>query len=105
LHIPDAIKKPAYPKQLLVESLGDLLPSEIVHRRKQGFVFPWENWMKTTLKDFCDARLKDIAARDFIDGSKLLQQWQRFLKGDPSIRWMEIWLFVILSYWLHKNES
>jgi asparagine synthase (glutamine-hydrolysing) len=105
LHIPDAIKKPSYPKQLLVESLGDLLPSEIVHRRKQGFVFPWENWMKTTLKDFCDARLKAIAERDFIDGSHLLQQWQRFLKGDPSIRWMQIWLFVILSYWLHKNES
>jgi len=105
LHIPDVIKKPGYPKQLLVESLGELLPHEIVHRRKQGFVFPWENWMKTSLRQFCDERLHAIAERDFIDGPRLLQQWQRFLKGDPSIRWMEIWLFVILSYWLQKNEN
>src|SRR6201999_2195402 len=43
--IPDQIKKPVYPKSLLVESLKPLLPDEIVFRKKQGFVLPWNVWL------------------------------------------------------------
>ncbi|GAB2680718.1 asparagine synthase (glutamine-hydrolyzing) [Flavihumibacter cheonanensis] len=105
LQLPDQLKEPAFPKQLLVESLGDRLPFEIVHRRKQGFIFPWEHWMKTELRAFCEGEIQAISHREFINGRALQVQWQQFLKGDPSIRWMEIWLFVILSYWLRKNEN
>lgn len=104
LQIPDQLKEPAFPKQLLVESLGDRLPYEVVHRRKQGFVFPWEQWMKTTLRSFCEAEIQELSKRDFINGPALQAQWQQFLKGDPSIRWIELWLFIILSHWLKKNE-
>jgi asparagine synthase (glutamine-hydrolysing) len=104
LRIPDRLKEPAFPKQLLVESLGARLPYEIVHRRKQGFVFPWEHWMKTDLRNFCETEILQLSQRDFINGQALQQQWQQFLKGDPSIRWIELWLFIILSHWLNKNE-
>lgn len=104
LNIPDAIKYPNYPKQLLVESLGDLLPPEIVHRRKQGFAFPWSLWMKNELRSFCEPYLHSISDRGFIKGKELLSYWGRFLKGDPGVRWMEIWLFVILERWLQRNE-
>ncbi|MCF1716406.1 asparagine synthase (glutamine-hydrolyzing) [Flavihumibacter sp. RY-1] len=104
LQIPDQLKEPAFPKQLLVESLGERLPHEVVHRRKQGFVFPWEQWMKTELRSFCDAEIQELSKRDFINGPALQVQWQQFLKGDPSIRWIEVWLFIILSHWLKKNE-
>lgn len=104
LQIPDLLKEPAFPKQLLVEALGDRLPQEIVHRRKQGFVFPWEHWMKTELRAFCDSEIQAICSRDFINGQALQRQWQQFLKGDTSIRWIELWLFIILSHWLKKNE-
>lgn len=103
LNIPDEQKLPHYPKQLLVESLGDLIPSEIVHRKKQGFLFPWNHWMKTDLKSFCDSYIQDLTKRDFIKREALLNAWNRFLKNDPSVRWMEIWLFVVLEYWLQKN--
>ena len=104
LSIPDDIKNPTYPKQLLVESLGDLLPNEIVHRKKQGFTFPWSLWMKKELKSFCEKNLQSICQRDFINEKELMACWNRFLKGDPAIRWMEIWLFVILEHWLQKNN-
>lgn len=103
LAIPDTLKYPVYPKQLLVESLNGLLPDEIVHRKKQGFLFPWSVWMKKELRSFCEERLQRIAQRDFINGKNLLVYWQRFLNNDASVRWMEIWLFVILEYWLEKN--
>jgi asparagine synthase (glutamine-hydrolysing) len=103
LAIPDSVKYPVYPKRLLVESLKGLLPDENVHRKKQGFLFPWSVWMKKELRSFCEERLQRIAQRDFINGDNLLKYWQRFLNNDASVRWMEIWLFVILEYWMEKN--
>ena len=103
LSIPDHIKYPHYPKQLMVEALEPLLPDEIVHRKKQGFVLPWEKWMRNELQSFCAAQINDLANRDFIKRDALLKYWDRFLKHDPSVRWMELWQFVVLGYWLNKN--
>lgn len=103
LGIPDTLKQPAYPKSLLVESVKPLLPDEIVFRKKQGFVFPWKEWMKNELRDFCNQHLQRIGERDFIKGAELQRHWERFLNNDPSIRWMDIWIFVVLEYWLEKN--
>ena len=44
-----------------------------------------------------------MADRPFIQGEYLIKYWQDFLKGDKNIRWLEIWLFVVLEYWLEKN--
>jgi asparagine synthase (glutamine-hydrolysing) len=104
LAIPDAIKNPVYPKSLLVESLGTLLPKEIVHRKKQGFLFPWNMWMKNELRSFCEQHIQNLCQRNFIKADAVFSNWKKFLKGDHSVRWMELWLFVILEYWLEKNN-
>jgi len=104
LGVPDEWKKPVYPKSLLVESLKPLLPDEIVHRRKQGFLFPWELWLRKELRSFCEGHIKRIAQRPFINGKGLMSTWQRFLDGDARVRWAEMWLFVVLEYWLEKND-
>jgi asparagine synthase (glutamine-hydrolysing) len=78
LAIPDNLKFPDYPKRLLVESLQGILPDEIVHRKKQGFLFPWSVWMKKELRSFCDERLQRIAQRDFINGKILWRTIKNF---------------------------
>ena len=103
LSIPDHIKYPHYPKQLMVEALEPLLPDEIVHRKKQGFVLPWEKWMRNELQSFCAAQINALANRNFIKRDALLKYWDRFLRDDPTVRWMELWQFVVLGYWLDKN--
>ena len=103
LGIPDRFKQPVYPKSLLVESVKPLLPDEIVFRKKQGFVFPWNTWMKNELQSFCTEYITRLCERSFINSSVLQQYWKQFLTGNPSIRWMDIWLFVVLEYWLEKN--
>ena len=102
--IPDAFKTPVYPKSLLVESLKPMLPDEVVFRKKQGFVFPWNEWMKKELFNFCDQHISRMAERGFIRGDQLRAAWKSFIKGNPNIRWQEIWLFIILEYWMEKNE-
>lgn len=104
LQLPDAFKKGNRPKSLLVASLGELLPSSIVDRPKQGFVFPWSIWLKGPLREFCETHLKRMAERPIVDGKALLDHWNRFLNGDPAIRWMEVWLFVILENWLEAHQ-
>ena len=104
LAIPDHLKKPIYPKSLMVESVRPLLPDEIVFRKKQGFSFPWEPWLKNELRAFCEQHITNICKRDFIHGVSLKKYWQAFLKGDRSIRWAEIWLFVVLEFWLERNN-
>lgn len=37
--VKDEYKNPVYPKKLLVDSLGDLLPDEVVHRKKWVLFF------------------------------------------------------------------
>jgi asparagine synthase (glutamine-hydrolysing) len=104
LSIPDEVKYPAYPKRLLVEAVDGLLPEEIVFREKQGFLFPWNIWMKNELREFCEKRIKNLAERRFINGKELLNYWKQFLNNDPVVRWSEVWLFVVLEYWMEKNQ-
>lgn len=104
LAVPDDIKQSSYPKGLLVEALSPLLPDEIVFRKKQGFLFPWKIWLKNELRSFCEARIQNMSQRSFINGPRLNEYWARFLKGDERIRWAEIWLFVVLEYWMEKNN-
>jgi asparagine synthase (glutamine-hydrolysing) len=103
LAVPDAFKRPTYPKSLLVESVKPLLPDEIVHRKKQGFLFPWNVWLRNDLKGFCDKYIRNMAQRPFINGANLVGYWNDFLAGDKRVRWSEVWLFVVLEYWLEKN--
>jgi asparagine synthase (glutamine-hydrolysing) len=104
MSVPDHFKVPVYPKSLLVESLKPLLPDEIVHRKKQGFVFPWNEWIKKELRSFCETHINRMAERDFIQGDVLKNYWKQFLAGNPNIRWQEMWLFVVLDYWMEKNN-
>jgi len=64
LGISDKFKIPTSPKKLLVDSLGDLLPKEIVNRPKMGFSLPWKHWMKNELKMFCEEKIYSLSKRN-----------------------------------------
>ena len=103
LRIPDKIKFPKYPKSLLVESIAPMLPDEIVHRKKMGFVFPWEKWMRNELKVFCRSSLCNLAERGIVDGGKLMSKWDSFLNYRDGVLSSHLWHMVVLSAWLDNN--
>jgi len=103
LRIPDKIKFPKYPKSLLVESIAPMLPDEIVHRKKMGFVFPWEKWMRNELKVFCRSSLCNLAERGIVDGGKLMSKWDSFLNYRDGVLSSHLWHMVVLSEWLDNN--
>lgn len=104
LGIPDNYKSTASPKKLLVDALGDLLPSEIVNRPKMGFTFPWKNWMKNELKIVCEQNMLSLSKRKLFNEQSVTNLWNSFLKDDPRVTWSRIWYLVVLENWLQENE-
>jgi asparagine synthase (glutamine-hydrolysing) len=104
LGIPDKYKYPSTPKKLLVESMGDLLPSEIVNRPKMGFTLPWKEWIRNDLFDFCKHRMELLGQHPAFDELEVKRLWQSFLKHNPAVSWSHIWYLVVLQNWLMENE-
>jgi asparagine synthase (glutamine-hydrolysing) len=104
LGVNDLIKYPHTAKQLLTDSLGNLLPREIIDRPKMGFTFPWAFWMKNELKSFCETQLKVLESINEINFGQVMNLWERFLKGDTSVTWSRIWPLVVLGHWIKKNN-
>ncbi|MBK9148080.1 MAG: asparagine synthase (glutamine-hydrolyzing) [Flavobacteriales bacterium] len=103
LGVSDAQKYPHTPKQLLVDSLGDLLPAEIVNRPKMGFTLPWELWMRNELRAFCEARIAYLERRPEFRKGAVAGLWRRFLAGDQRVNWSRLWSLVVLGDWLERH--
>lgn len=104
LGVPDKYKSTSSPKKLLVDSLGDLLPPEIVNRPKMGFSFPWKEWMQNEMKGFCEQRILSLSKRKLFNEKEILNLWNKFLDNDPRITWSRIWILVVLENWLLENQ-
>lgn len=103
LGIPDLTKFPQSPKQLLIDSLDGLLPEEVYNRPKMGFTFPWEVWMKDSLRSLCTGHLQRLGQREPFDSGQLNRLWERFEKGDARVKWSHLWPLVVLEDWLERN--
>ncbi len=104
LSVSDAYKFPHTPKKLLVDSLKDLLPDEIVNRPKMGFVLPWQHWMQNELKSFCEENILQFATRGLCDRDETERLWRRFLEGDSTVTWSRVWHLIVLNNWMNTNR-
>jgi asparagine synthase (glutamine-hydrolysing) len=104
LGVKDEHKFPHTPKKLLIDSLGDLLPSEIVNRPKMGFTLPWQYWLKNELKTFCEKNILEFSEYDFCNKAAIQNLWKRFLAADKTVTWSRIWHLVVLNNWLKENN-
>lgn len=102
--INDLHKYPHSPKKLLIDSLGDLLPAEIVTRPKMGFTLPWQYWLKNELKSFCEKHIHEFSEYDFCNKNEIRKLWQRFLENDKLVTWSRIWHLVVLNNWIKENN-
>jgi asparagine synthase (glutamine-hydrolysing) len=103
--LPDAIKRPnGYPKRLLMESLASGLPSDIVDRPKQGFVLPFDPWMRHELKPLCEHHLgpEGLQKLGIVQASGMQSVWNSFLSRDGRVTWSRPWTLVALSSWIEQ---
>lgn len=90
-------------KYLLKKLAGKLLPPQIVHRPKQGFVPPLAEWFSGLLKDEMRAALSSLHERGlFREGtlSRLAQQHYAGRRTDAG----RLWALLMLEKWFQRYE-
>ena len=105
LTVSDKYKYPSIQKKLLVESFPDILTPEIINRKKMGFIFPWDRWLRNELRDFAEKNLKELGNHKEFNIDNILIMWNKFLDGDKSIYWTQIWGLVVLANWLKRINN
>ena len=102
--VKDIYKFGESPKNLLVNSIGNMLPNEVVNRPKMGFVLPWNNWMRNELKDFNISQLDYLKKINLLNNKEIDSIHNKFQSNSPKISWSKIWSLVVLSNWLNQNK-
>ncbi len=106
LALPGAWKLDSHtPKPLLVSALHGELPDEIVYRRKRGFTFPFEHWLRDELRAGVEQTLravKDGPLASVLDASAVWNVWQDFQRGKTS--WSRPWSLYVLQRWCEVHS-
>lgn len=78
---PEVKYNGAIPKQLLVKAYDDILPRQIWDRKKQGFVFPFQNWIKGS----------EYNCFKYVD-DKIKNRYQ-----SGTINWTRYWAYLVTN--------
>lgn len=94
----------ASPKKALYEALGSLLPDYILNKKKSGFTFPWDSWMRNQLHSFCELAMKELEEMKIFKAGSIDMLWKAFEEGSKQYTWSRVWPLVCLSYWIKENN-
>jgi len=93
------------PKPLLVRALKGALPEQIVHRPKQGFTLPFEQWLREDLRSEVEATLQRIGQGPLgsvLNPKSASQIWDDFMNNRTS--WSRVWSLYVLERWCEVNS-
>ena len=74
-------------------------------RKKVGFLFPWQVWLRGALRGMLfdtllEKSLYDGLGLDFAAANQLIQ---RFDRSDPLVSWSQVWSLFVLLHWAKKQ--
>lgn len=103
--LPGALKlDDQQPKPLLTWALNDDIPAACVHRPKQGFVLPFDLWLREALRPRLRETLLGASAAEAhpFQPAGLKKVWQQFEIG--QISWSRVWSLFMLQSWLKTHR-
>ena len=103
--LPGKEKNSGVAKSLLTSSMKSLLPESVQRRKKMGFTFPFEIWMRGALRSEIEPVL--LSSMKQLDGllskNSVEKVWNDFLAR--KISWSRPWALYVLKSWINKNLS
>lgn len=102
--IPGSMKiKDGNVKDILKESVKDLLPEDIIKRPKEGFVLPVFDWMMTELKDYSlsvlsQGRIKKHGLLNEEAVNSILKSYQAGNRGNAG----RVWNLMMFQVWWER---
>ena len=96
---------PDVPKSLLVETLSDLLPDEIVGQSKRTFTLPWDVWLRGPLGVRLSQDLSNLTPplRQYLNPRAVRGAWQNFVIGQTN--WSRPWSLFVLNEWVRNHVT
>ncbi|CAM2829630.1 asparagine synthase (glutamine-hydrolyzing) [Rariglobus hedericola] len=102
---PAAFKHtPKQPKSALADALADLLPPDLLTRKKRGFTLPYAVWMRGPLKPFLEDTFSSasVGRSGLFDAPAVQAHWQSFLAGNDTLEWSRVWSLAILVAFINR---
>jgi asparagine synthase (glutamine-hydrolysing) len=102
--LPDALRqKNETPKALLLQTLSDVLPPQILAQRKRTFTLPWEEWLRGPLRARLEASFVKPAPglAPHVKTNGVREVWRDFLAGRTS--WSRPWSLYVLNEWCRQH--
>ena len=103
-HLSTNLKNPTSAKKFLTETFADLLPHEVVNRKKMGFTLPWSVWMKNELREFTEEGFNELYKQDVINEKVLRKSWNKFILGNEEKSFISFWHLSVLGHWMKNNR-
>ncbi len=104
LSLPNSVRSRR--KRLMVDAFRDLLPPEVLNRRKQGFLLPIGPWMSSALGDDVAAQLREPPGglRPILDAAAVQDVWDTFIATGKH--WLRPWsLFALFTWWASTEAA
>jgi asparagine synthase (glutamine-hydrolysing) len=93
-------------KHVLRQAVGDLLPPDILSRRKQGFGVPIAAWLRGELKEMASDVLfaPTAVARPFFRAEAVRRFWDDHQEGRADLS-PQLWALLMLELWCRRYLS
>lgn len=88
-------------KYILKKSMGDLIPEEILNRRKWGFALPVAMWFRSELKDLISSVVQKSKVNGIFNHDYLKTILDEHLKGEKNHQRL-LWSFMMFCLWQEK---
>jgi len=100
--IPPGFKiKMGRKKYILKKAFSDVLPREILYRRKQGFGVPLEHYFRDKLRDYTRGEIFDFDAYNYYDKNLLKELWARHQQKTSDYSRL-FWSIMMFNLWFKK---
>ena len=82
-------------KKILIDSMKSFLPEQVYMRQKQGFSFPFEEWIRKHLLN----EIKELffMKNELFNYDELEKLWVSFLNYETN--WARVWAIVVINYY------
>jgi asparagine synthase (glutamine-hydrolysing) len=94
------------PKPLLIDAVGPGLPPAISGRRKRGFTFPWDAWIRGPLRTRVQHALneREVWSSVGLDPVAPSRLWSQFDSGDGRVQGLQVMALWVLQEYVRRHE-
>jgi asparagine synthase (glutamine-hydrolysing) len=105
--LPLSIKTRGTTKQLLADSVSDILPKDILQKQKTGFELPMREWLlHGMLRPYLDGLTSGnlhIVKEGLMDNAAIMRVHSDFLRGNSH--YLKPWSIIVLEHWYRSMKN